>query len=77
MILRLGSAPKPSPRKKLNLTPPIATEEPQTADKSASKSNSEMVSLAQPMSEELAVRKINNMMEEYFSILDIQVCIVI
>jgi hypothetical protein len=36
-----------------------------------------MVSLAQPMSEELAVKKINNMMEEYFSVLDIKVCIII
>jgi hypothetical protein len=69
--LSTSEAPKPSPpteRKKLNLIPRIKP--------IVSKSNSEMVLLVQPMSEELTVKKINNMMEEYFSVLDIQVCIV-
>jgi translation initiation factor 4G len=76
-----SEAPKPSPpteRKKLNLAPrtkPITPEEPQAADKSTPKSNSEMASSEQPMSEDKAVKKINNMMEEYFSVLDIKVCI--
>ncbi|RIA97814.1 armadillo-type protein [Glomus cerebriforme] len=71
-----SEAQKPSPpmeRKKIILAPRtkgITNEDSQAADKPASKSTSEGASSVQSMPEELATKRINNMMEEYFSILD-------
>ena len=79
-----SEAQKPAPpmeRKKLALLPRTigtASEESQATAKSAtSKSASEAASSVSTMSEKMAGRNIDSTVEEYFSVLDIEVCTII